>query len=225
MRPRLFSAFTLIVMSFLTAVAGAQKAGDNRTLEHPDGDLLYYLYCQRANMKVPYETFAEREPAYRQADEFNRDRVRSEIVARLKSSAPDVRGVRYVTLRANGSFGTYDFKHQEFDFELENSMDLSYIAHEGGANILVRLTNGGAASIWSMPPERGKALLGQLHGERRVLLDLRTEVLGAEDMGYDPNRTDIRGRLNVKILEIDVYTPDGTTLLDQLKVDAPLPKT
>ena len=106
-------AFLLIGALFLSAATASAE-----TIEFPEDDFWRALTQSLAGDGPDFEALAKRTPEYRAADEFSRDAVQAEQVARLEARHSRIGPETEVLIRASVRLGDYDAARGGFPVSL-----------------------------------------------------------------------------------------------------------
>ena len=193
----------LILASFLAVVSTGKAAPPqtdvaNRELANPEPIELYFLHYLLAGTEPPFRDLAKLDPAFRSANEFNRDAALARAEADLRAKAETVKGVKFLEVNLEDAFGEYDSKYKEFDFTIGNGSRISFGAF--GRQINLVLTNGGLAQSWQLDPAEAQDVLRRTAGDRKVVLVLKLELIGAPPAASGTTLLSI----NTRILQYEI---------------------
>ncbi|WP_292059952.1 MULTISPECIES: hypothetical protein [unclassified Martelella] len=213
---RLPSLIIAGMLAFLSLPAQAE------TIEFPEDDFWRALTQSLAGDGPDFEALAKRTPEYRAADEFSRDAVLAEQVARLEARHSRVGPETEVLIRASVRLGDYDAARGGFPVSL--FAPGTYLRVGGG----LRFSNGSDYAILPATPEEGRAIR-----EREASSSLNSAILRASDFRRDPGHAN---GLLATLYQFDYVDGDGgiitsmaharqTPALDDAAVEALVQKT
>jgi hypothetical protein len=185
--------------------ASNAKGGGGKLLVEPDENDIFFLYYAASGANPSFSEIADLSNAVKSADEFNRGATHAKVEAELKAKLESVKGVGFLQVNLNDSFGQYDDKYKEYDLDMGNGTTIPFSAF--GRNIDVVLTNGGLAQSWKLDSSEAAQVLKKNGGNRNVQLLLHLQVLDAP-----PATSDSRLRINVRVLDYDVRSYGGDRL-------------
>jgi hypothetical protein len=161
-----------------------------------------FLYYATSGENPPLSEIADLSTA---SKEFNRDDAHAKIEAQLKAKLEAVKGVKFLQVNLGSSFGQYDEKYKEYDFDLGTGTTIPFTAFNRNVDLV--LTNGGLAESWKLDPSEAAEVLRKNGGSRGVQLLLHLQVLDAP-----PSTSDSQLRINVRILDYDIHNYRGDRL-------------
>ena len=213
---RLPSLIIAGMLAFLSLPAQAE------TIEFPEDDFWRALTQSLAGDGPDFEALAKRTPEYRAADEFARDAVLAEQVARLEARHSRVGPETEVLIRASVRLGDYDAVRGGFPVSL--FAPGTYLRVGGG----LRFSNGSDYAILPATPEEGREIR-----ERERSSSLNSAILRAGDFRRDPGHAN---GLLATLYQFDYVDGDGgiiasmahapqTPSLDDEAVEALVQKT
>jgi hypothetical protein len=193
---------------------GSTPLGDaGKLLTDPDGIDLFFLQYSISGAAPSFSDLAGLDSTVQSANEFNRDDARAKVEAQLRARAEAVRGTRLLQVSLNDSFGQYDPKYKEYDFQMGSGTVVPF-------NSLFRrevdlaLTNGGLAQSWKLEPSEAEDVLRRTGGDRHVLLVLKLQVLDAP-----PPVSGAPLRINTRVLEYEIRSTLKNIHLGQVIVE------
>ncbi len=182
--------------------ASSTDSGGGKQLVSPDAEDVVFLYYGLSGEDPSLSEIADLSTA---SKEFGRAEAHAKIEAQLKAKLDAVKGVKFLQVNLNNSFGQYDEKYKEYDFDLGTGTSIPFTAY--GRNVELVLTNGGLAQSWKLDPPDAAEVLRKNGGGRGVRLVLHLRVLDAP-----PSAGDSRLRIDVRILDYDILSYRGDRL-------------
>jgi hypothetical protein len=179
---------------------GRSAPGMGKTLIDPSGIDLFFLQYAVSGATPPFADLAKLDTTVQSADEFSRDATLAKVEAQLRARASAVHGTSYLQVNLINSFGQYDGKYKEYDFQMVNGTTISY-SGIFGREVDLTLTNGGFAETWKLDPTEAEDVLRRTGGSRSVVLVLKLEILDAP-----PPVNDAPLRINTRILEYEIQS-------------------
>lgn len=173
-------------------------AVDGRLLAEPTGVDLFFLQYSISGAQPPFSDLAKMDATVRSANEFNRDSTLAKVETELRARAEAVRGTKLLQVNLNDSFGQYDNKYKEYDFQMGSGTVIPFYS-VFGREVQLALTNGGLAQAWRLEPSEAEDVLRRTSGDRNVMLVLKLQVLDAP-----PAVNDSPMRINTRVLEYEI---------------------
>ena len=127
----------------------APAADDGKLLTEPTGVDLFFLQYSISGAQPAFSDLAKLDPAVRSANEFNRESVLAKVEAELRARADAVRGTKLLQVNLDDSFGQYDTKYKEYDFQMGSGTVIPFYS-VFGREVQLALTNGGLAQAWKL---------------------------------------------------------------------------
>jgi hypothetical protein len=176
----------------------APAAVDGKLLTEPTGVDLFFLQYSVSGLQPPFSDLAKLDTTVRSANEFNRDSALAKVEAELRARAEAVRGTKLLQVNLNDSFGQYDTKYKEYDFQMGSGTVIPFYS-VFGREVQLALTNGGLAQAWKLEPSEAEEVLQRTGGDRHVMLVLKLQVLDAP-----PALNDAPMRIDTRVLEYEI---------------------
>jgi hypothetical protein len=192
--------------------AARPATGSGKTLVDPTGVDLFFLQYSLSGLEAPFGEIASLDQRVRSGNAVSPDAARTRVEAELRARADAVRGTEFLEVNLNETFGMYDSKSKELDFDMVDGTFIPF-HHVFGREVDLVLTNGSQAQAWKLEPAEAEDVFRRNGGDRRVLLALKLQVLDAPPaVGSGPTKIDTR------VLEYEVKSAWKRTDLGKVVV-------